>query len=76
MFRALTFYTPEAVSPRAELPAGAGDVVEEQVSRFYYCLRFRMPAPRRRSEGAEAGRVRRRTAIRGTTAPSPRQGSR
>ncbi len=43
MFRALTFYTPEAIAPRAELPAGAVDVLEEQISRFYYCLRFRMP---------------------------------
>jgi ubiquinone/menaquinone biosynthesis C-methylase UbiE len=47
MFRALTFYTPEAVCPRAELPAAATDVLEEQISRFYYCLRFRVPAPRR-----------------------------
>ena len=43
MFRALTFYTPEAVSPRAELPVAATDVLEEQISRFYYCLRFRVP---------------------------------
>lgn len=43
MFRAITFYTPEAVSPRAQLPADATDVLEEQLSRFYYCLRFRMP---------------------------------
>ena len=47
MFRAITFYTPEAIAPRAELPPGARDVLEEQVSRFYYCLRFRMAATRR-----------------------------
>ena len=46
VFRALTFYTPDAVCPRADLPAGATDVLEEQVSRFYYCLRFRMPKAR------------------------------
>jgi SAM-dependent methyltransferase/uncharacterized protein YbaR (Trm112 family) len=43
MFRALTFYTPEAVCPRAELPVAATDVLEEQISIFYYCLRFRVP---------------------------------
>jgi ubiquinone/menaquinone biosynthesis C-methylase UbiE/uncharacterized protein YbaR (Trm112 family) len=42
MFRALTFYTPDAVCPRAALPVAASDVLEEQISRFYYCLRFRM----------------------------------
>jgi ubiquinone/menaquinone biosynthesis C-methylase UbiE/uncharacterized protein YbaR (Trm112 family) len=65
MFRALTFYTPEAVAPRADLPASATDVVEEQVSRFYYCLRFRMPPPRprrapRRITPPAGGRCRRR----------------
>ena len=34
MFRAITFYTREAVSPRAQLPPAATDVREEQVSRF------------------------------------------
>ena len=42
-FRALTFYDPTPACPVALLPAGAYDVVEEQVSRFYYCLTFRMP---------------------------------
>jgi ubiquinone/menaquinone biosynthesis C-methylase UbiE/uncharacterized protein YbaR (Trm112 family) len=53
MFRALTFYTPEAVCPRAELPAAATDVLEEQLSRFYYCLRFRML---RRADGRHGSR--------------------
>ncbi|WP_338269235.1 methyltransferase domain-containing protein [Corallococcus caeni] len=43
-FRALTFYTREAKSPRALLPQGAEGVIEEQVSPFYYCLTFRVPA--------------------------------
>ena len=43
MFRAITFYTPDAVCPRRQLPRAATDVLEEQLSRFYYCLRFRMP---------------------------------
>lgn len=42
-FRALTFYTREAKSPRALLPQGAEGVIEEQVSPFYYCLTFRVP---------------------------------
>ncbi|RKI05408.1 methyltransferase domain-containing protein [Corallococcus sp. AB038B] len=43
-FRALTFYTRDAKSPRALLPRNAEDVIEEQVSPFYYCLTFRVPA--------------------------------
>ncbi|MBN9681274.1 MULTISPECIES: methyltransferase domain-containing protein [unclassified Corallococcus] len=43
-FRALTFYTREAKSPRDLLPRNAEDVIEEQVSPFYYCLTFRVPA--------------------------------
>jgi ubiquinone/menaquinone biosynthesis C-methylase UbiE len=42
-FRLLTFYTRDAHSPRALLPAEAVDVTEEQISRFYFCLSFRMP---------------------------------
>ena len=42
-FRLLTFYTREAHSPRALLPAEAVDVTDEQLSRFYFCLSFRMP---------------------------------
>lgn len=57
MFRSLTFYTPDAVCPRAELPAGATGVLEEQVSRFYYCLRFRMPRARRRQPSRRARRA-------------------
>ncbi|RKH58921.1 methyltransferase domain-containing protein [Corallococcus llansteffanensis] len=42
-FRALTFYTRDARSPRALLPRNAEGVIEEQVSPFYYCLTFRVP---------------------------------
>jgi hypothetical protein len=45
MFKALTWYDPEPRCPREHVPAGAVDVVEEQVSRFYYCLTFRVPRP-------------------------------
>jgi ubiquinone/menaquinone biosynthesis C-methylase UbiE/uncharacterized protein YbaR (Trm112 family) len=44
-FRALTFYSREPRSPRALLPPEAADIREEQVSRFYFCLTFRMPGP-------------------------------
>jgi ubiquinone/menaquinone biosynthesis C-methylase UbiE/uncharacterized protein YbaR (Trm112 family) len=44
-FRAITFYDAAPASPRPHLPADAVDVREEQVSRFYYCLTFRMPVP-------------------------------
>jgi ubiquinone/menaquinone biosynthesis C-methylase UbiE/uncharacterized protein YbaR (Trm112 family) len=44
-FAALTLGLPEARCPVDLLPPGAVDVVEEQVSRFYYCLTFRMLAP-------------------------------
>jgi ubiquinone/menaquinone biosynthesis C-methylase UbiE/uncharacterized protein YbaR (Trm112 family) len=47
-YQLLTFYNPGAACPRDLLPAGASSIVEEQISRFYYCLTFRMPAPRRR----------------------------
>ena len=43
VFRALTFYTAAPGSPLALLPPGASAVVPEQVSRYYYCLTFRMP---------------------------------
>lgn len=43
-FRAITFYSTDPIAPRAHLPRGAIEVAEEQVSGFYYCLRFRMPA--------------------------------
>jgi ubiquinone/menaquinone biosynthesis C-methylase UbiE/uncharacterized protein YbaR (Trm112 family) len=49
MFRALTFYDPAPASPRAYLPEVATDVIDEQASRFYYCLRFSIPARRRRT---------------------------
>lgn len=41
-FRLITFYTSEAHSPRALLPSGAVEVSEEQITRFYFCLSFRM----------------------------------
>ncbi|MFO0756935.1 MAG: class I SAM-dependent methyltransferase [Byssovorax sp.] len=43
-FRMLTFYDRDPHCPRELLPAGAAEVLEEQVSRFYYCLRFTVPA--------------------------------
>jgi ubiquinone/menaquinone biosynthesis C-methylase UbiE/uncharacterized protein YbaR (Trm112 family) len=42
-FRLLTFYTREARSPRALLPPDVTDVMDEQVSRYCYCLSFRAP---------------------------------
>ena len=44
LFRAITFYDEDPRAPVAELPAQAVDVHDEQVSRFYYCLSFKMPA--------------------------------
>ncbi len=44
LFRALTFYDAAPHCPVEAVPAGATDVLAEQVSRFYYSLRFRMPA--------------------------------
>jgi uncharacterized protein YbaR (Trm112 family) len=43
MFRLVTFYDKDPHCPVEQVPAGAVDVLEEQVSRFFYCLRFRMP---------------------------------
>ena len=45
VFRALTFYTATPTSPLADLPVEATAVVSEQLSRYYYCLTFRMPRP-------------------------------
>jgi ubiquinone/menaquinone biosynthesis C-methylase UbiE len=42
-YRALTMFAPSAGSPIALLPADATEVIDEQVSRFYYSLTFRMP---------------------------------
>jgi len=42
-FRLLTFYDASPHCPVELLPPGATDVLEEAVSRFYYCLRFRVP---------------------------------
>lgn len=41
MFKALTFYDKDPHCPREFVPPDATDVLEEQVSRFYYCLSFR-----------------------------------
>lgn len=43
-FRAITFYDDDPRAPVTELPAAAIDVRDEQISRFYYCLSYRMPA--------------------------------
>jgi ubiquinone/menaquinone biosynthesis C-methylase UbiE len=43
-YAALTLLAPADGSPVAHLPAGACEVVDEQISPFYYCLSFRMPA--------------------------------
>ncbi|MBI5515355.1 MAG: methyltransferase domain-containing protein [Deltaproteobacteria bacterium] len=43
MFRLVTFYDRAPHCPREHVPAGAVEVREEQVSRFFYCLSFRMP---------------------------------
>jgi hypothetical protein len=43
-FRAISFYEPDAKSPVALLPEGAEGVIDEQSTRFYYCLTFRMPS--------------------------------
>lgn len=43
MFKALTLYDPTPHCPVECVPPGAVDVREEQVSRFYYCLTFRVP---------------------------------
>lgn len=44
MFRLLTLYDRDPRSPRDLLPPGATDVLDEQISPFYYGLTFRMPA--------------------------------
>ncbi len=41
-FAALTFYDRHPHCPSEALPAQAWDVLAEPVSRFYYCLRFRV----------------------------------
>jgi ubiquinone/menaquinone biosynthesis C-methylase UbiE/uncharacterized protein YbaR (Trm112 family) len=44
-FRLLTFYDASPHCPTELLPPGVTDVLEEAISRFYYCLRFRAPRP-------------------------------
>lgn len=43
-FKAVTFYDSEPRSPVHRLPSGAHLVADEQPSRFFYALTFRMPA--------------------------------
>jgi ubiquinone/menaquinone biosynthesis C-methylase UbiE/uncharacterized protein YbaR (Trm112 family) len=55
MFRAITLYQRAPAAPLSDLPPGAAGVVDEQASRFYYCLTFRMPpAKGRRRNGLRA----------------------
>jgi ubiquinone/menaquinone biosynthesis C-methylase UbiE len=42
-FFSITFYDPGSHCPTELLPEGAEGIIEEQISRFYYCLTFRMP---------------------------------
>ena len=51
-FTGLTWYDGNPHAPVEHLPAGAYDVRVEQVSRFYYCLTFRMPAARKPAPAA------------------------
>lgn len=46
LFRLVTFYDAHPRCPLDALPEGAHDVLAEQASLFFYCLRFRMPAPK------------------------------
>ncbi len=43
-FKALTFYDSNPHCPTEAVPPGAWDVLEEQLGRFYYGLRFRVGA--------------------------------
>lgn len=45
VFRAMTAYDLDPRAPTQAVPPDALDVREEQISNFYYCLSFRMPAP-------------------------------
>ena len=44
LFRTLLFWDPWIHAPREHLPVDAYDLIEEQVSVYYYCLTFRVPA--------------------------------
>jgi len=52
-FAALTFLDPGPHAPRELVPTGSYEVVVTPVSRFYYCLRFRVA-----SRDADAGQAR------------------
>ena len=41
LFRLITFYDPDPHCPSELLPADAEDIIEEQISRYYYGLTFR-----------------------------------
>jgi ubiquinone/menaquinone biosynthesis C-methylase UbiE/uncharacterized protein YbaR (Trm112 family) len=43
VFRAVTFYDRDPHCPRELVPAGSVEVIEEQASRFFYCLSFKTP---------------------------------
>lgn len=45
-FRLITWFDGDPHCPRELLPAEARDVVEAQITRFYYCLRFKVPGAR------------------------------
>lgn len=55
LFRLVTFYEARPHCPLEHVPPGATDVVEEQISRFFYCLRFRAPGAATRSAGRGEG---------------------
>jgi len=52
-YRALTWLNTIDGPPIDQLPAGATDVDVRPVSRFYYCMKFRMPNARTRDAGDE-----------------------
>jgi len=58
-FRLITFYDSRPHCPREHLPPEADRVIEEQISPFYYCLTFRMPAGAKEGPAAQSNRGRR-----------------
>jgi ubiquinone/menaquinone biosynthesis C-methylase UbiE len=46
MFRLVCFYDPHPVEPTTLLPPGVVDVLDEQIARMLYSIRFRVPGPR------------------------------
>ena len=45
MFKMLTAFDPDVHVPREHLPANAEILYDKPLTRFYYCLSFRVPAP-------------------------------